>query len=141
MSNRPAGITFLVILFIVLGVLSLLWSGLSFGIGGLSSLFGNLFGAESVASFGISTAWYGFLGLFSSIIQIIVAFGMASMKPWSWILAICGLVLTVAEGIIGIYTGGAMAFMCGTMGLIVPILVLIYLLSPSVRSLFLKTSG
>jgi len=45
-EQRPAGITLIVILFFVLGSLSLLWSGLIFGWGGLSSLFGGLFGGE-----------------------------------------------------------------------------------------------
>lgn len=141
MENRPAGITFIVILFFILGPLSLLWSGLSFGVGGLGTLFGNLFGAENVTTIGVSTAWSGFLGIISAATQIVVAFGLLGMKRWAWILALFGVGLTVVQGIVGIINGGIFAFMCGSIGLIFPVLILIYLLRPSIRSAFENQTG
>ena len=87
-----------------------------FGVGGLSSLFGGLFGAESVATSGVSSAWTGFLGIIIAIIQFAVAFGLLALKKWAWVLALLGMVLTVVEGIIGMFTGGPFGFMCGRPG-------------------------
>ena len=38
--KRPTGITIIAIVYILLAILSLLWSGLISGVGGLSSLVG-----------------------------------------------------------------------------------------------------
>ena len=136
MNKRPAGITMIVILFFLLGGLSLLWSGLIFGLGGLSSLFGGLFGADQIAAYGESTAWSGFVGLVTAIVQIVGAFGLLGMKRWAWTLALVGAGLTVIQGVVGIINGGAFAFMCGSIGLVVPLIILIYLLRPGVRTAF-----
>ena len=50
MKNRPAGITIIAIVFLILGVFSLLWSGLIFGFGSLRALFGGVFSAEQMAA-------------------------------------------------------------------------------------------
>ena len=134
--KRPTGITIIAIVYIVLAVLSLLWSGLIFGVGGLSSLFGGLVGAESVAAFGASTGWAGFLGIIIAIVQFAVAFGLLAMKKWAWILALIGVALTVVQGVIGLFAGGVFGFMCGGLALIIPVIILIYLLRPTIRSAF-----
>jgi len=136
MEERPAGIALIVTLYFVLGGLSLLWSGLVFGWGGLSSLFGNLFGAEQARVYGESIAWSGFLGLINAVVQIVVAFGLLGMKKWAWILALIGVALTVFQGVVGMFGGGAFAFMCGSLGLILPVIILVYLLRPGIRSAF-----
>jgi uncharacterized membrane protein (DUF2068 family) len=107
----------------------------------LSSLFGSLFGAEQVAASGQSTAWSGFIGLVTAVVQIVVAFGLLGMKKWAWTLALVGAGLTVFQGIVGIFNGGAFAFMCGSIGLIVPAVILFYLLSPGTRSAFGVQAG
>jgi hypothetical protein len=134
--RRPTGITIIAVLYIVLAVLSLLWSGLVFGVGGLSSLFGGLFGADNVATFGTSSAWSGFLGILAALVQIIVALGLLSLKRWAWILALVSVALTVVQGIVGIFGGGPFAFMCGILGLAIPVGILIYLLLPGTRRVF-----
>jgi hypothetical protein len=134
--KRPTGITVIAILSIVLAILSLLWSGLVFGVGGLSSLFGELFGADNVATFGTSSAWSGFLGIVTALVQLAVAFGLLAMKRWAWILALVSVALTVIQGIAGILAGGPFAFMCGLMGLLIPAGILIYLLTPPIRRAF-----
>jgi len=136
MEQRPAGITLIVTLFFILGGLSLLWSGLVFGWGGFSSLFGGLFGAEQARAYGEAIAWSGFLGLISAVVQIVVAFGLLGMKKWAWILALIGVALTVLQGVVGMLGGGAFAFMCGSLGLIMPVIILVYLIRPGVRSAF-----
>lgn len=134
--RRPTGITIIAVLYIVLAVLSLLWSGLVFGVGGLSSLFGGLFGADNVAAFGTSSAWSGFLGILTALVQIVVALGLLSLKRWAWILALVSVALTVVQGIVGIFGGGPFAFMCGILGLAIPLGILIYLLLPGTRRVF-----
>ena len=134
--KRPTGITLIAILFIVLAVLSLLWSGLVLGVGGLSSLFGGLFGADNVSDFGTSSAWSGFVGILAAGLQFAVAFGLLAMKRWAWYLALAGVALTVVEGVAGILGSGPIALMCGILGLLVPAGILIYLLLPGTRQAF-----
>ncbi len=134
--HRPTGITVIAVVYIILALLSLLWSGLVFGVGGLSSLFGGLFGAESMATFGASSGWSGFVGIIVAVVQIVIAIGLLSMRHWAWILALVGVALTVIQGIIGIFSGGPFAFMCGILGLAIPLAILIYLLQPGVRQAF-----
>jgi hypothetical protein len=134
--RRPMGITIIAVLYVVLAVLSLLWSGLVFGVGGLSSLFGGLFGADNVATFGTSSAWSGFLGILTALLQIVVAIGLLSLQKWAWMLALVSVALTVVEGIVGIFGGGPFAFMCGILGLAIPAGILIYLLLPRTRRVF-----
>ena len=134
--KRPTGITIIAIVYIVLAILSLLWSGLVFGVGGLSSLVGGVFGAESVAAFGASTGWAGFVGIITAVVQFAVAFGLLAMKKWAWILALIGVGLTVVQGVVSLFAGGPFGFMCGGLALIIPVIILIYLLRPSMRSAF-----
>ena len=136
MKERPVGVSIIAMAYITLAILSLLWSGLVFGVGGLSSLFGGLFGAESVAAFGVSSGWSGFVGIITAIVQFVVAFGLLTMKKWAWGLALVGVALTVVQGIVGILGGGPFAFMCGILGLAIPVGILIYLLRPGIRQTF-----
>jgi hypothetical protein len=136
MKERPAGITLTAALFLALGVLSLLWGGLVLGIGGLSALFGNLFGAENMTSFGQTSAWSGYFGIITAIVQIVVGFGLLGMYRWAWILSLVGLALTVILGVIGMVSGGTFGFICGSLGLIFPVILLVYLLSKNIRHAF-----
>jgi hypothetical protein len=136
MKKRPTGITVLFWVYLILGILSLLWSGAILGIGGLSAFVGGIFGLDAVLDFGSTNAWSGYIGIITAVIQIIVAFGLASLKKWAWGLAIIGVVLTVVQGIFGIVAGGMFAFICGSIGLIIPGIILFYLLRPEIRSIF-----
>ena len=136
MKKRPTGISILFWVYLILGIFSLLWSGLVLGIGGLSSFVGGIFGMETVLNFGSTSAWSGYVGIITAIVQIIVAFGLASMKKWAWILAIIAVGLTILQGVVGIFAGGTFAFICGSLGLIVPIIILFYLLRADIRTAF-----
>lgn len=136
MKKRPTVITIIAVLYIILGTLSLLWSGLVFGIGGLTSTFGSLFGAEAMASFGTSNVLSGTFGIVLAIIQIVTAIGLLTLKRWAWYLAVIAVALTVIQGVIGIFGGGLFAFVCAGLGLLIPIAILIYLLRPQIRTLF-----
>ena len=136
MEKRPIGVTIIAVVYIILAILSLLWSGLVFGVGGLGSLFGGLFGAENLAALGVSGAWTGFLGIIVAVVQLVVAFGLLAMKKWAWVLALVGVVLTVVQGIAGMFTGWPFGLMYGSLGLIIPVFILVYLLLPKTRSVF-----
>jgi hypothetical protein len=136
MKKRPIGVTIIAVVYIILAILSLLWSMLVFGVGGLTSLFGGLFGAEILAAFGVSSGWTGFLGILVAVVQLVVAFGLLAMKRWAWILALVAVALTVAQGMAGLFSGGPFGLMCGMLGLIVPVAILVYLLLPKTRDAF-----
>jgi hypothetical protein len=141
MKERPLGISILAAAYILLAILSLVWSGVVFGVGGLTSLFGGLFGAESVAAFGASSGWAGFVGILAAILQFVIAFGLLAMKRWAWFLALIGVAITVVQGLIGVFSGGPFAFMCGILGLMIPVAILIYLLLGSTRQAFRIGTG
>ena len=136
MEKRPTGISVLFWVYLILGILSLLWSGMILSIGGLSTLIGGTFGLENVLDFGGTSAWSGYIGIITAMVQIITAFGLASMKKWAWVLAIIAVVLTVLQGILGIFAGGMFTFICGSLGLILPAIILFYLLRPDIRTAF-----
>ena len=136
MEERPVGISIIAVVYILLAIFSLVWSGIVFGVGGLTSLFGGLFGADSVAAFGASSGWSGFVGIIAAIVQFVIAFGLLAMKKWAWFLALAGVVLTVVEGFVGVFSGGPFGFMCGILGLMIPVIILVYLLLGSTRQAF-----
>ena len=134
--KRPTGVTVIAIYFLVLGLLSLLWSGLVFGFGGLTSMFGSLFGASNIAASGTSSAWSGFLGILAAVVQLVVAFGLLGTRRWAWYLALVGVGLSVLQGIVGLFSGGVFAFMCAGLGLVIPVIILIYLLQGRIQQVF-----
>ena len=136
MNERPTGITVMFVAYLILGIISLIWSGLILGIGGITALFGTLFGADNMASFGGASAWTGYVGILTAILQIVVAFGLAGMKKWAWVLAILAIGLSVFQGLAGMVSGGFFVLICGSVGLIIPIILLVYLLKPDTRSAF-----
>ncbi len=106
------------------------------GVGGFSALFGNLFGAENLTAFGGERAWSGYIGLITGVVQIAVSFGLSGMKKWAWYLTLVGVSLSVITGVIGMFSGGLFGFICGSIGLIIPLIVLFYILSKDIRILF-----
>jgi hypothetical protein len=136
MKDKPAGLTLVVILFFALGGLSLLWGLLVLGVGGLSAFFGNLFNAENMLSFGNSSAWSGFFNIIAGVFQIVVGFGLLGIQKWAWYIAVIGVALAVLQGIIGLFGGGTFGFICGSLWLVVPIGVLVYLLTPGPRKAY-----
>jgi len=139
MQERPTGITILSIIYIVLGILSLLWSLTVFGFGGLTATFGTLFGAENMAGSGVNNVVGGVIGMITAIVELIVAFGLWKLRPWAWILAIIAVGLAVLNGVLGMFSGGFFTFCCGFFGLVVPAGILIYLFRPHVRQAFARS--
>ncbi|MCS6845922.1 MAG: DUF2127 domain-containing protein [Caldilineales bacterium] len=128
----------LVIVYIVLSLLSLVWSLLVFGFGGLGALFGTIFGAENMAMQGTNRALSGTLGLITAVLHLVVAYGLWNLKRWAWLLAVVALGVYVLTGIIGMFSGGFWALCCGFAGLAVPVAIFVYLLRPDVRGAFMN---
>lgn len=136
MQQRPTGITLLAVIYILLAVVSVIWSLLIFGVGGLSWLTGALFSAEDLRAFGGGNTWSGIIGVISAMVQLIVAFGLLGMRRWAWLLAVLGALLTFVQGLIGMFGGGLFVFCCGAFGLLIPGGILFYLMRPHVRAAF-----
>ena len=136
MQQRPTGIPLLAVIYLVLAVVSVIWSLLIFGVGGLSWLTGALFSAEDLRAFGGGNTWSGIIGVISAMVQLIVAFGLLGMRRWAWLLAVLGALLTFVQGLIGMFGGGLFVFCCGAFGLLIPGGILFYLMRPHVRAAF-----
>lgn len=136
MNERPTGIAVIALFFILLGVFSLVWSLIVFGVGGLSSAFSGLFGADNINTIASSGMWAGFLGIISAIVQIAVGIGLLGMKTWSWYLAVIAIGLSVVQGVVGMFGGSTFALLCGALWLSIPIIVLVYLARGSMRKRF-----
>jgi uncharacterized membrane protein (DUF2068 family) len=135
-QQRPGGVTLIALAFIVLGVLSLLWSLVVFGFGGLAWMTGAIFDATGMAASGSSSTWQGFIGLLGASVQLITGFGLLALKRWAWFLAFIAVGITVIQGITGIFGGGFFALCCGVLGLLIPAGILFYLLRRDVRQAF-----
>ena len=135
-NQRPAGITFLAVAFILLGLLSLFWSLLVFGVGAATGITGAIFGADSMRAFGSSNFWGGIIGVVGAVLDLIIAYGLLGLKKWAWMLALIGVAINVINGVMGLMSGGIFAMLCGLLGLVVPGIILYYLMRPDVRAAF-----
>ncbi len=136
MNARPAGVTIIALFFILLGVFSLIWSLVVFGVGGLTSAFGSLFGAETINAAASSGMWSGFLGIIAAVVQIVVGIGLLGMKRWSWYLAVAAVALSIVQGLVGIFGGSTFVILCGVLWLSIPVLMLVYLARSNMRKRF-----
>lgn len=136
MKKRPIWITIIAAFFLILGLLSLIWSGLVFGVSGLTSAFTGLFGAENMNAAASSGVWSGFFGIVAGAVQIAVGIGLLRLKTWAWYLAVLAIGLSVIQGLIGLFNGSTFAILCGAMWLLIPVVVLVYLTRASMRELF-----
>ncbi len=135
-TQRPTGVTLLAIAFIILGLLSLLWSLLVFGVGAVTGVTGAIFGAEGMAAVGGNQTINGIVGIIGAVVDFIVAYGLLTLKRWAWLLAMIGVAISVVTGVLGLFSGGLIAVCCGVLGLAVPAAILYYLLRPDVRRAF-----
>lgn len=135
-NQRPTGVTILAILFGILGLLSFIWAMFVFGVGAVTGLTGSLFGAQNMAAFGGSNVWSGLLGMAGAVFNLIVAFGLFTLKPWAWVLALIAVGINVLQGVLGLFGGGMIGICCGLVGLIIPAGILFYLTRPEVKQAF-----
>lgn len=119
-----------------LGIVTLVLGGLVLSIGGLSAWFGGLFSAELLTNFGETSAWIGYLSIVTALFVIVVCFGLIAMKKWAWALASFGLALSIALALVLMFTGGVFGFIFGSLSLIMPFMILVYLFSERTRRAF-----
>ena len=136
MKTRTTGVAVIALIFMLLGVFSLVWSGLVFGIGGVTSAVTGVIGADAVNAAASSGMWSGFLGLFGAVVQIAVGIGLLGMKTWSWYLAVIAIGISVVQGLVGMFNGGTFALLCGALWLLIPVGALVYLARGSMRERF-----
>ena len=136
MKKRPVLITLIAAFFIILGLLSLIWSGLIFVGSGLTSAFSGLFSFDAINETASSGVWSGFFGIVAGIVQIAVGIGLVRMSSWSWYLAVLAIGLSVVQGFIGLFNGGTFALLCGVIWLLIPAGLLVYLTRASMREMF-----
>jgi hypothetical protein len=136
MSGRPTGVTVIALFFMLVGIFSLVWSLIIFGVGGVTSAFTGLFGAENLNVAASSGMWAGFLGILAAIVQIAAGIGLLRMKTWSWYVAVAAVSLSVLQGLVGLFGGSSFALLCGLIWLSIPVIVLIYLARGSMRKRF-----
>lgn len=136
MQTRPTGITLLAVVYLILAIISIIWSLLIFGLGSAAWLSGLVLFSEDLRSFGGGNTWAGIIGVISAMVQLIVAVGLLGMRRWAWLLAVIGALLSFVQGMIGMFGGGLAVFCCGAFGLIIPAAILFYLLRPHVRAAF-----
>ena len=126
-GTRPMGITI---------IAALLAIGAVFGIiGGLGQIIGGpfaIFGNAGVGGF-ISKEFDGTIGLILAAAQFLVAYGLFTLKPWSFWVTVGVELLGVLHGCFG-FAGRANAGICA--GLL-PIIILAYMfLDGNVRRAF-----
>lgn len=133
MKVRPMGISIIAVAFILLGLFSFVWSLLVFGFGGLSTVFGSLFTLSPQVS---GNLWSGLLGMLAGGVQLATGIGLLGMKTWSWYLAFIAVALNLVQGLLGMFSGGLLSFICAGLGLVIPLIIVIYLLRSEIRLLF-----
>jgi len=136
MKARPTGITIIAAVYIFWGLLSLLLSLVSFGISSVSALMGSLFNDSLFASTGGSNLGLAAFSILLALVQLAVGVGLFGMKKWAWYIALFAAGLTIVQGIMGVFGGGGLALICGGIGLIIPVIVVVYLLSGKIRTAF-----
>lgn len=134
MAERPTGVTILAILALIGGLFSLFF-------GGFETIFGPMVsqeavkqtGDESTAAAGGLIAIMGIGFLIHGVIQLIVAFGLFTLKGWAWVLAVIAQVLSLVLNGLNL-TGGQMTG--PVVGILIAAGILYYLFRPHVKQAF-----
>lgn len=126
MKERPAGVTIISLLVILLGIWTFC-AGLvafsTFGVRVLGSIFG--FGGPGL----------GFISLFSTIwglVTIIFGWGLWRMQYWAWLGAVIVLGIKILFALFALFGPAGLDWI----GTIVSLIVLVYLLTPNARLSF-----
>lgn len=136
--SRPLGVTILAILEVLVGILMLISS---LGMFALSALiddpdFMSQLGTEVPQWFlDAGPTFFLILGivlLVFAILTFVLAWGFLKGKKWAWWLGVILAVLQIISGVVSIISSGV----SGIISTLIPVLILIYLLQPSVKNWF-----
>ncbi len=123
---RPLGITILAIILAIFGILALL--GVILGFIGVSQLGGAVAGAATVALI---------IAAIFAIAYLVLAWGLWTLKPWAFWATVVVMVLSLLEALFGLIVQHTGLGLTSIIGLIIPIVVLIYLFADrNVRAAF-----
>jgi hypothetical protein len=128
--DRPLGVTLLAIVALIQGLFGLLGA---FGIataGGALALLGGPVGMVAGFLGGIAS----FFLVIGPLFQLAFAWGALKMQPWAWWLGIIGPAFTLIGALLKM-VGGAPPKRI-VMGVLVPLLIFLYLMQPSIRHAF-----
>jgi uncharacterized membrane protein (DUF2068 family) len=135
-NQRPTGVTILAVIQFIGGIISLFF--------GLSSLF---FGGLMVASDAAATTGAeidmgpilllaGGLSIISGVIGLIAGYGLFTLKPWGWTLAIVFAVLNIVHNLLSLFQGGNIPG--SIIGIVISGLIIYYLNTSTVKRAFGK---
>jgi hypothetical protein len=120
--ERPVGITILAVLAIIGGLISIA-AGLSIGIlGGITP------GVQGPVGL------IGVVALIVGILQLIYGFGLWTLKPWAWLLALIGSLLSAISGLVQIFAGGNASG--GLLSIIIAAIIVWNLTTPDIKRAF-----
>jgi quinol-cytochrome oxidoreductase complex cytochrome b subunit len=120
-TQRPMGVTILVILAAILGVLGVIASLAVIGI----------LGALGAGSF----ALLGLVGLAIAVLYLVFAYGAWNLQPWAWTLGVGLAAASIVLNLIGVVTQGQE--LVGTLiSLAISGAILYYLFQPDVKAAF-----
>ena len=131
-NTRPTGITVLAVLSAIGGVL-----GILAGFGALAggAIIGASGAATGVGALGGVVAMLGLLLLVLSVIQLILAYGFWTIKPWAWRLGVALAGINIGLAVVQFLAGGQ-----GLLSLLFTVLIsgviLYYLNQPGIRQIF-----
>lgn len=137
-KNRPLGVTILAILEVLVGILMLF---LSFGMFLVSAIINDetfltqidVEVSQMLLDLGpMVLAIIGVVFLILAILTFVLAWGFLKGKKWAWWLGIILAVLQIISGVVSIFTSG----FSGIISTLIPVLILIYLIQPSVKNWF-----
>lgn len=135
---RPLGVTILAILEVLVGILMLISS---LGMFALSAFIDD---EEFLSQLGTEVPQWlldsgptffiilGVVFLIFAIFTFLLAWGFLKGKKWAWWLGIILAVLQIISGVVSILTSG----ISGIISTLIPVLILIYLIQPSVKNWF-----
>jgi hypothetical protein len=131
MRQRPIGVTILAILAIITGLIGLMGGCLLTGFGSIVGPIGAIFGGGQL---GASAFAAGCGSLIGAVVWLAVGIGTWRLQPWAWILGLIGVAISVVSHVLGLLQGESLFI--GLLSLALPVIILIYLLSPGVRQAF-----
>lgn len=124
---RPLGVTILAILAAIGGVLGVL--------GGVSVVFLGGVVATVTGGLGAIVSLLGLLLLILSVVELALAYGFWTLKPWAWQLGFVLEAASVALSVLQLLFGGA-GFGSVVITVVVAGIILYYLNTPDVRKAF-----
>jgi hypothetical protein len=122
MSERPAGVTILGFLWIIIG-LFLLFSGI---------IGGTVTSCTGIPGLGDTIGIFIFI---IGVVDLILGIGCFMAWPWVWMVGVLFSAVSILTGLASLVTNGLIALI----GIIIAVIILYYLYQPGVKRYFGKT--